>query len=432
MKIISLKAENIKRLKAIEIKPDGSLVVVGGRNGQGKSSTLDSIWMALGGKDACPSKPVREGEASGTIELELDSDIVVRRKFNAKTDKTTLEVTTKAGAAYPSPQAVLDALCSKLCFDPLKFSSLPEKTQSETLRQLVGIDFTEMDAQREQLYAERTVIGRRLKELEGKAAGRVYDATLPEQEVQMADILQRLDAAQVINQARAKLLETHNGLDQRVVQIVDRQKMLASQISDLQTRIQVIKDEMATNQATREAIEEQREGVAAKIAQTPEINCDSFHAQLKGIEQQNAAIRANRATREIDTAVTAEREKYQSATKAIEQIDFDKQKQLAEAKFPIAGLSFDATGISFNGIPFGQLSSAEQLRISVGIGLALNPKLRVLLIRDGSLLDADNLQLIAEMAIANDAQIWMERVSSGDEVSVVIEDGMIETITDNH
>lgn len=50
MKIISLKSENVKRLSVVEVIPkDKALVIVAGKNGQGKSSVLDSIMFALAG-----------------------------------------------------------------------------------------------------------------------------------------------------------------------------------------------------------------------------------------------------------------------------------------------------------------------------------------------------------------------------------------------
>ena len=61
----------------------------------------------------------------------------------------------------------------------------------------------------------------------------------------------------------------------------------------------------------------------------------------------------------------------------------------------------------------------------MAVGLAVNPKLRVLLIRDGSLLDEDNFATIAAMAEEADAQVWIERVGEGAECSVIISDGMV-------
>jgi hypothetical protein len=76
-------------------------------------------------------------------------------------------------------------------------------------------------------------------------------------------------------------------------------------------------------------------------------------------------------------------------------------------------------------LPIDQASSAEQLLVSVSIGAALNPKLRVLLIRDGALLDTDSKKLLADFAAKNDLQIWVEETESGDEAAVIMEDGMV-------
>ena len=92
---------------------------------------------------------------------------------------------------------------------------------------------------------------------------------------------------------------------------------------------------------------------------------------------------------------------------------------------PVDGLGFDDGIVLLAGIPFSQASSAEQLRVSVAMGLAMNPTLKLLLIRDGSLLDVDSRRLIAEMAEAADAQVWMECVEENEATTIVIEDGAV-------
>ena len=83
--------------------------------------------------------------------------------------------------------------------------------------------------------------------------------------------------------------------------------------------------------------------------------------------------------------------------------------------------------VTLDGLPFNQASSAQQLRCSVAMGLAFNPKLRVMVIEDGSLLDEDSLAILSEMADEADAQVWIERVSEGEECTVIIEDGIIKS-----
>ena len=67
MNIVKLEAENILRLNAVEITPDGRLVVIGGNNGHGKTSVLDSIMLAMNGKDSKKHPvPLHKGADKGT------------------------------------------------------------------------------------------------------------------------------------------------------------------------------------------------------------------------------------------------------------------------------------------------------------------------------------------------------------------------------
>src|SRR5659263_55539 len=161
MKIIKLTAENVKRLKAVEITPDGTVQVITGRNAQGKTSVLDAIWLALGGGAASKStlKPIRDGEDHASVRLDL-GDLVVSRTWTG--DKTALTVTAADGARYTSPQGVLDALIGRLSFDPLEFTRLSARDQVTALLDLVNLD-VDLDTlahQRQSAYAARTEIGR--------------------------------------------------------------------------------------------------------------------------------------------------------------------------------------------------------------------------------------------------------------------------------
>ena len=89
------------------------------------------------------------------------------------------------------------------------------------------------------------------------------------------------------------------------------------------------------------------------------------------------------------------------------------------------GLGFDEDGVTYNGIPFAQASSAEQIRVSLAMAMALNPELKVLRIKDGSLLDGDAMEAIREQIVERDFQLWIERVGDADAGAVIIEDGEV-------
>lgn len=81
IKINTLQIENIKRVKAVALNPaENGLTVIGGKNGQGKTSVLDAIAWALGGDRYRPSNPEREGSTLPPhIKLTLSNGLTVER-----------------------------------------------------------------------------------------------------------------------------------------------------------------------------------------------------------------------------------------------------------------------------------------------------------------------------------------------------------------
>ncbi|MEK5071688.1 AAA family ATPase [Sporosarcina sp. FSL K6-1508] len=194
MKIIKLVAENVKGLKAVEIVPNGTLQVISGKNGQGKSSVLDSIWLALGGADATKgsntTRAIRDGEESAFVTLDL-GDIIATRKWTSN-DKSTLKVESKDGTVFSSPQSMMNNLVGKLSFDPLSFSNLDNKKQLEILLDMVKLpkNPSELDEEKKMVYDERTLVNRELKNLKllSDSLPVLLDG-LPLEETQASDIL---------------------------------------------------------------------------------------------------------------------------------------------------------------------------------------------------------------------------------------------------
>lgn len=393
MKIIQLTASNVKRLKAVDITPDGTLQVVGGRNAQGKSSVLDSIWLALGGGKAGKetSRPIRDGEEKASVTLDL-GELVVTRTWTAT--GTKLQVQNADGANYKSPQGMLDALVGQLSFDPLAFTRLSARDQRDALLALVDldVDLDALAADRQHMYDRRAELGR-----QGKQIGEVsVDSSLPVEETSFRELATELQRAQAHNRDIEVAQDSRTRLTDRIAQL---ESDLASAKSDLAN---VEKD------AAQEPID------------TAEIN-----ARLESIEDTNAKIRTNNQAKERAAEKDRLRSDYTSLTQQIEALDKQKADALSAAKFPVDGLAFDEQGVTYQGVPFSQASSAEQIKVSLGMGMALNPKLRVLVIKDGSLLDDDAMTAIREVVQEQDFQLWIERVGDADQGAVVLEDGEV-------
>lgn len=424
MKIIQLTAKNVKRLKAVEIRPEGNVVVIGGRNGQGKSSVLDAITYALGGKETHCRRPVRDGEEKAEVICDL-GDLVVKRTFTAE-GGSAVYVSNAEGARFTSPQGVLDRLVGHLTLDPLEFSRMQPAQQAETLRKLSGLHFDDLDARRREAYEERTAVNREGKAIKSRFDALPHHQDAPASEVSSAEVLAELDAARTQQAANAHQRARASQLRQEAAAARMRADDKVAAIADLEQQLARMRDEaqlaiLAAHEATTDA-----ETAMANADALVDVDDAPIRARLDGLEAANRKFRENAERERQEKALEALRAKSAALTEAIQACDTERAERIAKAAIPVPGLGFDAEGfLTLNGVPFDQASSAERMRVSVAMGMAANPKLRVLLIRDGSLLDEDSLRLVGELAAEHDAQVWIERVEDDDHVGVVIEDGQV-------
>jgi predicted ATP-dependent endonuclease of OLD family len=411
MKIIKLVAENFKGLKAIEITPDQNFQIISGKNAQGKTSVLDAIWSAIAGKEALKAtdKPIRDGQEKAIVSVDL-GDLKVTRKWSG--DKTTLEVTAADGAKYNSPQTMLDNLIGKLSFDPLSFATQEDKKQKSTLQELVGINFDNLDKERKGHYEERTFHNVSAKKLEGALSELAFPgADTPTEEVSASDIINELKTAQATVRENEDKRRELNTLRQDAT-------WKKTEIDELEARLIRQKSEL-------EIITKQGVELKAVVETLVDPDTEAIQSKLEDVESINSKVRNAEKYRRIETEIKECKDASDWLTKKMNDIDEVKLNTLQSAQFPIAGLSFDEDGVTFNGIPFKQCSAAERLKVSMAMAMSLNPQLRVIRILDGSLLDSDNLKLIHEMAKEQDYQVWMELVDDSGKMGVMIEDGQI-------
>lgn len=416
MRIVSLKAENVKRLRAVEITPTGDIVTISGRNGQGKSSVLDAIWFALGGKKAVEDTPelIRQGASKAEVTLDL-GNITVRRNWTAD-NKTYLWVYAKDGRRYSNPQHVLDELVGRLSFNPLAFMQMGDKQQVATLLDLLKlpIDIAELDAERQKLYDQRTDVGRVEKQLEGQLAGMPEPLPdTPSEEISATDLLQQMNAALAITHANEEVMRD---IATRTIQASE----IADKIAEAENHLSALRQRLAYLNADLDLLTEK-----ASILVDPDTK--ALAARIRSVESTNAAVRARQERAKVASRHAGAEASYKDLTQRIDEIDATKRKVIAEANMPVPGLGFDARGVTYNNLPLTQASSAEQLRVSMAMAMALNPQLRVIRIADGSLLDAGSLVIIATMAKDNDFQVWVEKVADAKDgtTGVYIEDGSV-------
>ena len=416
MKIIKLEAENVKRIVAVEITPNGNLVQITGNNGQGKTSVLDAIWWALAGAKHIQAAPIRKGASQARIKLDL-GEIVVTRTFKRVGEGE--EYTTKlevVGAVKGTPQGMLDSLLEALAFDPLKFARMDAKDQFNAIRQYVpDVDFDTLAAQNSIDYATRKDHNRRAKEARTLADVIVIDKNTPTERIDETALIRKLsDAGKQNSELEVRKAGRSKALSE-VETLTGRAEDLRTRAADLLRQATVAEDEAKTlNDKLNNA----------PPLQDP-IDTTAIEVEIATARDLNAkvALRARKA--EHDLAAKKWEEAADKLSAQIEEREKGKVAAISKAKLPVENMSFGDGIVLLDGVPFDQASDAEQLKASCALAMAGNPKLRVIRVRDGSLLDEKSLALLATMAQERDYQVWIERVTSGENIGIVIEDGQV-------
>lgn len=422
-KIIQLTAENVKRLRAVHITPQGHLVVVGGQNEQGKSSLLDSIAMALGGTKEMPAVPVRVGESRASIILETE-DLIIRRTFTS-TGGTNLVVENREGLRYSSPQEVLNKFTGKFTFDPVSWMRAEPKVQLDTLKKITGLDFTTLDEERRKLYERRTTQNGVVDRMRIQSESMPAYTEAPDAPVDTAALMDEFSKANWHNSALNSLKLAAEAAGDDLADLTKIKEKLATEIADALARVERLRATSTAHEAKMEEARKKLSEASEAVAKFVPIDVAPARLALANATTTNQQVEANARRKAWFAELSAEKLKAEALTDAIEDIDQQKKDALAKTKFPVAKLSLGDDGIVFNGLPLEQASGAAKLRVAVAISAAANPKLRVMLIRDGSLLDDDNMELLKDLAAEHDLQVWIERVGTDKHVQVIIEDGSV-------
>lgn len=411
-RLVELVAENFKILRAVRISPDRSVFKISGANAQGKSSVLDIVSAAIGGAALCPKQAIRKGQDEAMVSVDFGA-LKATRRFRRRDDgseTSDLTVEFSDGKRPKKPQDVLNELRgSPIADDPLEFSRLKPKERYDLLKQLVpDFDFDAMAAKRKDLFDDRTAVGRDYERAKGAAASIQAPPDAPLAPVDVSELASKVRLA---SESNAK---------------IDR---MATEREAMRDKIEELRDEADRLKAQAKANETAADSMERSLVEFPPLpdkfDVSSIEQQIRDAETTNAGARkrAEKVSREGEAKALSDR--YDVLTASLKAMDEAKVKAIESAKLPVPELSFGDDDIMLDGLPFDQASTARKIRVSTALLMALKPELRVLLVREGSLLDDEARAELEAMAAANNFVVLMECVGAGDGTGIVIENGEV-------
>lgn len=423
MNIIELKIKDVLKVEAVEFRPakDGITVVSGG-NGEGKTSVIKCLWMALGGTRELPEIPIRKGQQKGSIKLDL-GEIVVEFHLRTKSGPK-LTVRNADGSLVQRPMEVLKSLWGKRAFDPQAFSHMSSAEQLETLKQSVGVDTTEIEASHASIFANRRDLTRDMKSALVEARAMPTHEDLAELE-DTSLLLTAMREGVALNATREQHGRDSQRFTREAASVTANRLKYQSELEAAEEAVAELRE--AIGEATKEIKEKTRLSVVEVEAHAniTEIDVDAISKRIEVQNELQALYAENAAKAAANTKADGLAVEVGALTDDLESLVTKKRDLIAGAKFPVEGLGFDDDGVTLDGLPFAQASTAEQIICSANMGLALNPKLRVLIIQDGNALDDATRETLSLWAKENECQIIIESWHAGDAPGVVIKDGLV-------
>lgn len=409
VKINALELENVKRIKAVKIDPtQNGLTIIGGDNNQGKTSVLDSIAWALGGDKNKPSNAAREGSTiPPVLKVTLSNGIIVERKGKNSSLKVTDPSGKKAG------QNLLNSFIEQLALDLPKFMNKTNKEKAEVLLNIIGVgdQLAVYQKQENELYQERLTVGRIADQKAKFAKEQPFFEDAPKDLVSPQDL---------INQQQAILAQ--NGENQRkrgkVTQYEYQVKTLTDEVARYEQMLNQKKEEL--NKATYDL----------SVAKTDALDLldqstDELEKNLAEIEETNRKVRANLDKEKAEEEAKGYKSQYDNLTNQIEDVRKQKYDLLNNADLPLPELSIEDNELTYKGKKWDSMSGSDQLRVSTAIVRKLNPDCGFVLLDKLEQMDLRTLTEFNAWLEQEGLQAIATRVSTGDECSVIIEDGYV-------
>ena len=407
MKINKLEIENVKRVKAVkaEFTPNG-LTVIGGNNNQGKTSILDAIAWALGGNKYKPSQAQRQGSVTPPhLHVVMNNGLIVERSGKNSTLKV-IDPNGKKGG-----QQLLNDFVEELAINLPKFMESTSKEKANTLLQIIGVGpkLQELEMKEGELYNERRTIGQIADQKIKFAEEQTYYPDAPHELIsikelvnEQQDILARNGESQRKRDNLSNLEKQHAFQSQKVAQLMEELEKEQTKLAELTKDVNVAKK---------------------SVSELKDESTEELERNLAEIDEINRKVRANLDKDKAEEDANQYRDKYQELTRNIEAVRKEKSDLLNSADLPLPELSVDNGELIYKGQKWDNMSGSDQLKVSTAIVRKLKPNCGFILLDKLEQMDMQTLEEFNHWLEQEQLQGIATRVSTGDECSIIIEDG---------
>jgi len=415
IKIEGWSAKNFRNLTLVDVEVEDYVLRVSGKNGAGKSSVIEAIFMAiLGPKYAGknPQRMIQKGKEKATITVSLrdgDKDLEITRTISS----VGMKLKAKASDGSKVSQEYLDGLINLTMIDPLSWAESKPAVQIADLKEKAGIDTSVLEDKYDEIFKERTYQNREVKRLNG-VVDSFADVKIEGPGITLADAHQAKSLAAERNSKAEADIRMHESSKQKIV--------------DLDTRETQLKEEIYRINETLLSIENEKKVLVDAVDKFKPAHVEDlggYDDDIAVAESISEKLGMIKEREKAESDLTEAVEIAEESTDELNTIKADIEKAILDADLPFDNIEFDNDlGVIVDGIPMSEHSTAEQIKAAIRINSKFSPHLRVVYIKDGSLLDKDTLVELEDLSVSEEFLFLIELVEEQED-SIVMRSGNI-------
>lgn len=415
LQITRLSLTNCGIIEAAAIHPDGSPVVLAGDNGAGKSTVLNAIESVLFGRKL--AEPITHGQDKAEIKLELAEAGQTKPLYRIE----QVIKQTKDGPAFglkvydadkkqvPSPREFINSLiASGAALDPTEIMQArpgerPEtfaKRQAETLMDRLGLSAqaATLDEQIKTKSEARKQAKDAAESLQSRLEALEVPPGTPDEPVDVAQLGSQIASYKQLEAEREKIEEKV-----RIAQETAKRAKDALEKARNDYNVATLREaDMGKVMAEFNEMNP-KEGIANALSEAQE--------RLSTANATNAAVTKKRDRKTLSVQLAEAEGKTSRLTTELEKLRTERLDLVRNAKLPVEGLELTTEALLYKGKPLAQESTGNQIRICSMLAMAEEPECRIVLIKEGSLVNAKNRQVIYDIAAERQWSVWEERFS---------------------
>lgn len=420
MKVSRLSIQNVLGIESLEIAP-GTVTIVEGANGTGKTSVLEAIKAGLGGGN--DASLIRNGSNSARVVLVLDDGTEITRSWE-EGGKSSVNVKNQAFGKISNPASYLKRLVDALSVNPVSFLTAPPEKRAAWLLEVLPVEVSNTDLQAcgvgslpapspngldriaaayKSIYDERTGINRLIRDKKGTVAQLEKDAPA----LSGGDWQGALSTAEAEREAALRTEGSEMAaLEQKAAAFIK------STEDEFNARIRAIELERDQKLVELRALLEQRRA---------EVR-ERHHTQLEHLAGviATARERTRQSEREANTRLVVDRTRdeiqgleNESGRLSAVLDNLDTLKTRALDKLPIKDTEVREGQVFVAGVPFDRLNRAKQVQFALNVARLRAGELPLCLVDGLECLDVETFQAFERMAPASGLQLIVNRVTTG-------------------